>query len=175
MTLPVLETARLRLRHRTLDDFDFFAEMWADPDVTRFITGDPLSREATWSKFLRSVGHWSLMGFGYWVVEEKGSGRLLGEVGFGDFKREMVPSIEGEPEIGWVLAANSHGQGFASEAAMAAIGWGDAHFRQGRMSCIIEDGHDASVRVAEKCGFSLSHKTSYHEANLLVLHRAIAG
>ena len=79
---PVLETARLRLRGRTLDDFAFFREMWADPAVTRYIDGKPRSEEDTWTKFLRMIGHWSVMGFGYWAVEEKESGALIGEAGF---------------------------------------------------------------------------------------------
>lgn len=171
--IPVLETERLRLRGRTVDDFPYFEAMWGDPNVVKFITGEPQSRETTWGKFLRSIGHWEAMGFGYWLVEERETGKFAGEVGFGEFKRELEPVIEGEPEIGWVLCADAHGKGYATEAAKAAIAWGDQHFKQGRMSCIIEEGHAASIHVAEKCGFSGTAKGRYHDANLIVLHRAI--
>ncbi len=171
LKVPVIETARLRLRGRTLEDFPFFVEMWADPEVTRFIGGKPRGEEEVWTKYLRTLGHWAIMGYGYWAVEEKASGALIGEVGFGDFKRDMTPSIKGEPEIGWVLASSAHAKGYASEAALAAIGWGDAHFKGARMSCIIEPAHAASIRIAEKCGFKETARTTLHGDAVLLLHR----
>jgi RimJ/RimL family protein N-acetyltransferase len=53
--VPVVETERLILRGHTLDDFPAFAAMWADPAVTRFIGGAPLSQEESWGKFLRTL------------------------------------------------------------------------------------------------------------------------
>ena len=169
--VPVLETARLRLRGRTLDDFAFIREMWADPLVTKFIGGEPKPEEDSWSKFLRMIGHWQALGFGYWIIEERETGALMGEAGFGDFRREMEPSLRGEPEIGWVLAPEAHGKGYATEAAQAAIAWGDDFFGPVRMSCIIEPGHAASIRVAEKCGFKETARTTYHGEDIVVLHR----
>ncbi len=66
--------------------------MWADPEVTRYIGGKPLTEEESWARLLRYVGHWSLLGFGYWVVEEKTTGNFIGEVGFADYKRDL-PSL----------------------------------------------------------------------------------
>ncbi len=60
---------------------------------------------------LRYGGLWNLLGFGYWAVEEKASGRFVGDVGFGMFQREIVPSYGEAPEAGWVLAPWCHGQG----------------------------------------------------------------
>jgi len=171
LKVPVIETARLRLRGRTMEDFPFFLAMWADPAVTRFIGGKPRGEEKTWTNYLRMLGHWAIMGYGYWAVEEKDSGALIGEVGFGDFKRDMIPSIKGEPEIGWVLAASAHGKGYASEAALAAVEWGDKHFKGARMSCIIEPAHAASIRIAEKCGFKESARTTLHGDEILLMHR----
>jgi len=74
-----------------------------------------------------------------------------------------------------VLTPSAHGRGIATEAAGAAIAWGDGHFESGRMSCIIEKGHSASVHVAEKCGFAQTGETDYHGARLLILHREIPG
>ena len=171
LQVPVIETARLRLRGHRLEDFQFFAEIWKDPEVTRFIGGKPRAEEETWTKFLRTFGHWSVMGYGYWAVEEKATDALIGEVGFGDFKREITPSIKGEPEIGWVLAASAHGKGYASEAALAAVEWGDEHFKGARMSCIIDLEHAASIRVAEKCGFTETARAIYHGEEVLLLHK----
>ena len=171
--VPVLETERLRLRGRTVEDFAFFQDMWADPKVTQYITGEPLTEEQTWSKFLRMIGHWQAMGFGYWVVEEKTSQQLVGEVGFGEFRRAIKPLLMGMPEIGWVLASNVHGKGYASEATHAAVSWGDAFFDASKMSCIIEKGHESSIKVAQKCGFSVGDETNYQGAAVLLLYRDI--
>lgn len=168
---PAIETPRLRLRGRTLDDFPFFREMWRDPEVTRYIGGKPQSEEEVWTKFLRMIGHWTMTGYGYWLVEEKETERPIGEVGFGDFKRVMEPSIKGEPEIGWVFTPSAHGKGYATEAALAAVDWGDGFFNGARMSCIIEPGNAPSARVAQKCGFTETARATYHGEDILLLHR----
>lgn len=168
---PVLETGRLLMRGPEPDDFPAFAAMWADRDVVRYITKDPVNEEDAWAGFLRIAGHWPVMGYGYWMVLEKQTNTFLGEVGFVDFKRDMTPSIKGEPEIGWVFATAAHGKGYATEAAKAAVEWGDAHFGGARMSCIISTPHIASIHVAEKCGFRESARTQYKGDEIVVLHR----
>jgi RimJ/RimL family protein N-acetyltransferase len=104
-------------------------------------------------------------------VAEKASGRFVGEVGFGDLKRELVPSLAGEPEAGWVLAPWSHGRGYATEAVRAALHWGDARFGPARTVCLISPGNDPSVRVAEKCGFQPAGSTHYQGAATLLFER----
>jgi len=74
MPIPVLQTDRLILRGHGIEDFKHCAALWADPLVTRYITGTPLSREECWSRLLRNAGHWTMLGFGYWIAEEKRSG-----------------------------------------------------------------------------------------------------
>jgi RimJ/RimL family protein N-acetyltransferase len=69
MSAPRIETARLVLRAQTLDDFPFFAAMWADPIATRYIgDGAPRETEETWASFLAHAGRWKLLGFGSWAV-----------------------------------------------------------------------------------------------------------
>jgi len=179
--VPTIETQRLRLRGPRPEDFRDSVALWSDPVVTRFTSGKPLSEEEVWGRLLRYVGHWAWMGFGYWVVEEKGTGRFAGEVGFSDWKREIQPSLQGLPELGWVLASCVHGQGYATEAARAAIDWADANLRRQTsssgfagpevpiapelraacMTCIIHPEHTRSIHVAEKCGFKELLRTSY--------------
>src|SRR5579864_5518349 len=91
LEVPVLETERLRLRGHRLEDFVQSAAMWGDPKVTQYIGGKPLTEEECWTRLLRYAGHWSLLGFGYWVAEEKASGNFVGEVGFADYKRDLQP------------------------------------------------------------------------------------
>jgi hypothetical protein len=98
--IPVIETNRLILRGHRLDDFSDCVAMWSDPIVTRFIGGKPFSEEETWARLLRYAGHWSMMDFGYWAIEEKDTHSFVGESGFADFKRDIEPSIKGMPELG---------------------------------------------------------------------------
>jgi RimJ/RimL family protein N-acetyltransferase len=171
VTAPVLETERLRLRPYRADDLPEYAAMWADPLVTRHIGGTPLSMESAWWKILRHAGHWALLGFGYWVVEERASERLVGEVGFVDFKRDITPSLAGTPEIGWALVPRAHGAGFATEAARAAIAWGDARFSGAPTVCLIAPENAASIRVAAKCGYREHVTTTYAGAPMVVFRR----
>src|SRR5215471_4882236 len=75
--VPTLTTQRLVLRGHRTEDFADSAAMWADPQVTRFIGGKPLSPEDVWKKILQYAGLWSLMGFGFWVIDEKATGRFV--------------------------------------------------------------------------------------------------
>jgi len=160
--IPTLETARLRLRAHRVEDFPECARMWSDPNVTRNIRSTPFSAEETWSRLLRYIGHWTLLGFGYWVIEQKETGTFLGEVGFADYKRDITPSLGGMPEIGWVLAPHAHGRGFGTEAVSAVTTWGDSHFDAKRT---------ASIRVAEKCGYREFQRTTYHGSPRLMYVR----
>ncbi len=168
--IPVLETERLRLRGHTLADFDALAAMWADPDVVRFISGKPASREESWARLTRYVGHWALLGFGFWAIEEKASGRFVGEGGFADFKREIEPAIDA-PEQGWSLVSSAHGKGYASEAVAAMLGWGEAHFGRRDFMCIISPENAPSIRVAEKAGYREILRTAYKDAPTLMFKR----
>jgi RimJ/RimL family protein N-acetyltransferase len=169
--VPILETERLKLRGHRVEDFADCAAMWADAAVTRFIGGKPLGEEEAWTKFLRYAGHWALLGFGYWVAEEKATGKFVGEIGFADYKREIEPSLKGTPEIGWVLASAFHGRGYATEAVRAVVEWGDRTLEKARTACIIAPENLASIRVAEKCGYRQSQVTTYKGHDVLMLVR----
>lgn len=166
-----IDTERLTLRVPRLEDFGDSVAMWGDPEVTRYITGKPFSREEVWARFLRYIGHWSVMGFGFWVVRERVSGRLVGEVGMADFKRDIQPSLDGIPETGWALAPWAHHQGFATEAVRAALKWGETHFESERTVCLINPENRASIRVAEKCGYRESRRSTYKGHPTIVFER----
>ncbi len=154
MTLPIIETARLVLRAHTLDDFEPLAAMWGDAAVARYIGGKPATREESWVRLLRYCGHWQLMGFGYWAVALKGGAGYIGDVGFADWKRDISPSLDGMPEVGWAFSPPAHGRGIATEAVQAVLAWGDGHFGSKTTCCIIKPENVASIRVAQKCGYS---------------------
>lgn len=148
-----IDTERLTMRPPRLEDFEEALAMWADPQVTRYITGKPSTREEMWARLLRYVGHWHLLGFGFWVVREKSTGRFVGEVGLGDFHRDIEPPLGESKEAGWVLAPSAHGKGYATEAVRAALRWAEDRFGPERVVCIMDPGNAASLKVAHKCGF----------------------
>ena len=161
--VPVIETERLILRGHHMEDFADSLALWTDPEVTRFIGGKPSTQEEVWARLLRYVGHWALLGFGYWAVTEKETGRFLGEVGFANFRREIEPSLDRMPESGWVIAPHAHGKGYATEAVRSAIAWGETHFGPVRTACIIAPENAPSIRVAEKCGYREFCRTAYKD------------
>jgi RimJ/RimL family protein N-acetyltransferase len=172
--IPEILTDRLHLRAHRLQDFPASSAMWADRDVTRFVGGRPFSKEEAWAKFLRYAGHWSVMGFGYWAVEERSGGDFIGEVGFGDFKREIDPPIRDIPELGWVLVPRAHGKGYATEAVRAALEWGRTNLASRSTTCLIHPENVASIRVAGKCGFKKQCQTTYKNEPVLIFQAALS-
>jgi RimJ/RimL family protein N-acetyltransferase len=169
--VPFIETERLILRSFRADDFAPCAAIWADPAVVRHTTGKPLSAEEVWHRLLRYAGLWPILGYGFWAVQERASGEYVGELGFCDFKRDLQPSLNGAPEIGWILASRVHGKGYASEAVRAAIAWGDQHFPDTRTVCLIHPENAPSIRLAEKFGFRDYARTTYKEHDVIMFER----
>ena len=145
--------------------------MWADPRVTQYIRPQPFTPEESWARLLRYIGHWTLLSFGYWVIEDKATGVFLGECGFANYKRDIQPPLGDTPEIGWVLVPHAHGKGYASEAVRAAVAWGDTHFGGIRTACIIDPQNAASIRVAEKNGYSAAGLVAYMGEEVLLFVR----
>jgi len=170
-TTPIVETERLILRAHRLDDFEALHSLWTQPAVYEFISGKPSTREASWGRLLKYAGLWTLNGYGFWAVEDKATGRYVGDIGFANFLRDIEPPFGDTPEMGWVLAPEIHGKGYASEALAAAAAWGDGFFRQDRALCIISPENTASLRVAEKTGFGRIGTADYTGETVLLLER----
>ena len=168
---PVIETARLRLRGHCVEDAETLAALWSDEGVTRYIGGRAQTAEESWSRLLRYAGHWRLLGFGYWVVEEKATGAFVGEAGLAEYRREIVPALGSVAEAGWVLAGGKQGLGYATEAVMAVLGWGREHFGAAPVACMIHPENRASIRVAEKCWFRRREIGIYKGKDALIFER----
>jgi RimJ/RimL family protein N-acetyltransferase len=168
--IPEIATERLRLRGHLTCDLDASAAMWGSPEVTRFISGRPSSREESWRRLLHYAGHWTLMGFGYWLIEERVGGRFVGEGGFADFQRNLGAEFD-SPEHGWALAPWAQGQGYALEATQAMIAWGETHFRRSDFFCIIAPVNAPSLKLAAKLGYAERTRTLYHGEPTVILRR----
>lgn len=173
---PRLETERLVLRETRAEDFEPSAALWGDERVVRHIGGKPSTPTDSWARMLRFPGLWALLGYGYWTLEERASGRFVGQVGFADFKRDLSVDITDTPEGGWVLAREAHGKGYATEAMKAALAWLDETVQPERSCCLIDPENTASIRVAEKLGYCNPERAVLSgEYDTIVLWRARAG
>ena len=168
---PVIETERLRLRPFRHDDIVTHARIMADPEVVRHLGGTPLTREEAWRRMLCSPGLWSVLGYGYWAVQRREEGDYVGQVGFADFKRDMEPSIEGLPEMGWIFAPWAQGQGLAGEAVAAALSWADEVLAAADIPAIISAANAPSIRLAEKAGFAERSEAVYRGEPILLFRR----
>jgi RimJ/RimL family protein N-acetyltransferase len=169
---PTLETERLVLRAHRVEDFSDLAALWSDPVVTRFISGIPQTPEESWSRLLRYAGHWLLLGFGYWAVEEKATGNFLGEVGFADMKRAIEPPLGTTPEAGWVFASSAHGKGFALEAVQVIHTWGAKNFQTSASACIVHPENESSIRLAAKIGYREAARSVYKGTEAIIFFRS---
>lgn len=171
---PTIETARLRLRAHTHDDFAPILAMVSDGETMRHISGAQ-PREEAWRRMLAGPGCWALLGYGYWVVERLSDGAVIGQAGLADFKRDMKPSIGGIPELGYVFAAAAHGQGYAGEAVTAILDWADRTLDATEIAAIISADNGPSIRLAERQGFAHHEAASYRGEPILLFRRFVTG
>ena len=114
---------------------------------------------------------WQLNGFGTWAVERKVDGKLVGNVGLLTAWRNMEPQFGEEPEMGWIMAAETHGQGLASEAGRAALDWAETNLEPTPMWAIVAPANTPSIALAEKLGFERVTESLYNDEPTLVLRR----
>lgn len=114
----MIETARLILRNWRASDLEPWVAMNADPEVMRYFPAVQ-TREESEGMMARNRDHIDREGFGLWAVERKEAGDFLGFTGLMTLKapNPLAPGVE----AGWRLARHAWGQGYASEAAAAAL------------------------------------------------------
>ena len=168
---PRLATARLDLAAHATDDYADMLAMWCEPAVVKHFGGAPSTAEECWARLLRYAGLWPLLGFGYWRIRERASGRFVGEIGLADFGRDLTPSFRGVPEAGWVLASWAHRQGFAREAAGAIFAWADGVLGANRTVCLIDPDNTPSLALAAWLGFRPFVETGYKGRASVLLER----
>jgi RimJ/RimL family protein N-acetyltransferase len=168
---PGIETARLILRQWRASDIAPNTAMLSDPLSGRFITPDRKAVTepmAGWRNAAVMAGHWALHGFGMFVVEEKSSGQFVGRVG------PFFPPVWPGLEVGWGIANEFRGKGYAVEAARAAIDWTFATFALDSIVHCIDRENVASQVVARKLGAVQEGEAMLlgHPVDLWVTHRS---
>jgi RimJ/RimL family protein N-acetyltransferase len=162
--MPIrLETERLRLREFRGEDLEAYAAMSGDGEVMRYIgEGKTLTPHETWRSIAAMLGHWKLLGYGMWALEEKASGALVGRAGFLD-----PPGWPGF-ELGWLLGRAYWGRGYATEAASRCLRYAFEELTRDRVISLIRPGNQPSVRVAERIGEKLAGEVELLGAKALV-------
>ena len=152
-----LDTPRLTLRQFQESDLDAYASMCANPEVMRFIgAGEPLSRKEAWRELAFFLGHWRLRGYGMWALEHSTSGQLIGRAGF--INPEGWPGFE----LGWLLDRDYWGEGYATEAARAALQHAFDDLEREHVISLIYPENSRSIRVAERLGQTLERETELY-------------
>jgi len=169
---PVVDTERLKLRQWCSADIAPNTAMLSDPGTARFITvdGKPVTNELVgWRNAAVIAGHWALHGAGMFVVEEKASGRCVGRGG-----PWFPPGWPGF-EVGWGIASEFRGKGYAVEAARAAIDWAFATFELDHVVHCIDQENTASQAVARRLGAEKQGETDLfgHVADVWVTMRSL--
>jgi [ribosomal protein S5]-alanine N-acetyltransferase len=108
--------------------------------------GSTFDRAATWRAMAAAIGHWALRGYGQWVVTLKSSGEAIGRTGL--YNPEGWPDLE----VGYVIAPEHQGRGYATEAAGAALRHAVEVVAAERVISLIYPENLRSQRVAERLG-----------------------
>lgn len=143
-SVPYLHTERLILREYRREDFDAFAAHCADPVSSAHVI--QADRNAAWRIFCSHAGLWLIDGAGWWAVEEKETGQLVGNVGA--FFREDSTAME----LGWNTYRAFWGKGFANEAAAAALNHAFEIRSEPKVRALISPANESSLRVAKRLG-----------------------
>ncbi|MCP5059956.1 MAG: GNAT family N-acetyltransferase [bacterium] len=160
---PVLETPRLWLREWRDDDLESFAVMNADREVMRHFPA-MLTREQSDSLVEKIRDSFAERGFGLWAVEVRENRAFAGFVGLAvpTFPGPFMPCVE----IGWRLAREHWGRGYAPEGARAAMAHGFGPAGLDEIVSFTARGNAASRRVMEKLGMTRNPDEDFDHPSL---------
>lgn len=144
----VIETGRLVLRTWHVEDLEPFHAICSDPQVMATL-GPPLSRDETAALIARVTAQEAENGHTFWALECKEDARLIGWCGV---IRGNTGPVDGKAEIGWRLASDCWGSGFATEAARASLDWLFASLQDDAAWAITSRGNLRSRAVMKRLG-----------------------
>ncbi len=131
--------------------------------------GRPLDRGQSWREVALHIGHWALRDYGQWALELKEDGLSHGRAGL--WNPPGWPGLE----VGWKLARQAWGHGYATEAGQAAVEWAWANLDAPRLISLIQPGNVRSERVAERLGMRRHEESTVQGqvATIFVLERPV--
>ncbi|MGW2306662.1 GNAT family N-acetyltransferase [Actinomadura luteofluorescens] len=145
--MVVLETERLVLRPLTGEDFDDYAAMLADPQVAGGLAESVGTSPAdAWRSLALFIGHREMRGYSHWALVEKATGRFVGRAG--PWQPHGFPGLG----VGWCLAREHWGKGYATEAARASLDYCLTELGAEEVISVILPDNSPSIAVAERIG-----------------------
>jgi RimJ/RimL family protein N-acetyltransferase len=151
MPIPLpIETERLLVRPFVPDaDSAAMVNVYCDPEVMRFVAGGVLADVEEVRRTLETYSEaQQRRGFSSWAVVEWATRRVIGDVGFGVFE----PT--GDIELGYTLARDYWGLGYATEVAAASLEAGLTHLAVPRIIALVDAANEASLRVPARIGMT---------------------
>jgi RimJ/RimL family protein N-acetyltransferase len=173
----VLETERLLLRLPQREDAGAAVDLYTDPVAMEFLGGVHPEAEADLEFVVRRwLERWDVNGCGPFSIVRREDGRWLGRVGLlvWDVRTWTHTTFDdagehAQPELGWALAREHWGHGYATEAARAAREWAFRWFGVERLVSAIAPGNLRSQGVAERLGATPGETVSLLDAGPHVL------
>jgi RimJ/RimL family protein N-acetyltransferase len=163
----MLTTARLRLRPWRDEDLEPFAALNADPRVREFFPSLQTHQESAES--MRDIrDHFSHRGFGLWAVEVIGAAPFIGYVGLSmpSFDASFMPCVE----LGYRLAFDHWGRGYATEGARAVIAFGFATVCLSEIVAMTAVGNERSRRLMARVGMTRNATDDFDYPNIVAGH-----
>ncbi len=148
--MEAIETKRLQLRQWRGSDFVNFSRYYADEDNARYVGGQKDADQA-WRHMALQIGHWTLKGFGYWAVDEKGTDDFVGCVGL--WQSPGWPELE----LGYWLVKEHQGKGYALEACLRCIEYARETLGASSLVSYIDPANAASIHLATRLGAVYEH------------------
>ena len=165
--LGALATPRLRLRLWRPEDLEPFAALNADPRVREFFPSTQTYQESADS--MASIGaHFERRGFGLWAVEVIGGAPFIGFIGLSvpSFDAPFMPCVE----LGYRLAFEHWGRGYATEGSRAAIDFGFTTLGLGEIVAMTAVANERSRRVMARLGMTRNAADDFDHPNVAVGH-----
>jgi RimJ/RimL family protein N-acetyltransferase len=144
---PTIETERLVLRPMTLDYLDDYLALRSDPEIARYLR--PRDRPALHERAKADQDSWDRHGYGPFAALDRGTGNFCGRINLQD------RCDADEIEIGWMIKPEAWGQGLATEAVRAVIGWCFQVLDISHVAAFIKPANESSHRLAGRLGMTL--------------------
>lgn len=163
-----IKTERLVLRQWRKEDLEPFAKLNADPKVREFFPGLMSCEECERSIKLMS-DHITRCGWGFWAVSLIETDEFIGFIGLEDvyFQAHFTPAVE----IGWRLAFDYWGKGYATEGAKAALAYGFETLNLDEIVSFTTVQNMRSRRIMEKIGMHHNSKDDFDHPKLAEGHK----
>jgi ribosomal-protein-alanine N-acetyltransferase len=138
------------MRRVTDADYEPFCDLYADAERMRYIgSGGPRTRSETRNALDAMLRHWTLFGFGRWIMLDKTDGSWVGRVGV-----SYLPGAA-DVELGYIIRKEYEGRGLTTEASRAVLDYAFHELDRPKVAAIAYPENLGSRRVMEKLGLRL--------------------